>query len=256
MIKGLYAAASALIANMTRQNVLSHTIANLDTAGFKRTMITFDDYLSTAVVQPPANSALPKQMAYIGNLGLGVTTSPEITDFSQGSLRQTGQPLDFAIQGEGFFRVQTPQGERYTRDGRFLRDAEGQLVTIDGYAVLDTNGQTITLPEGDLVALGDGTILVGSDQGATQVGQLGLVSFADPVNELSADLPNTYAANGDPGGEEVGTIAQGFLEMANASPASLVTEMSLVARAYEAAQQMVQTQDELLGKAIASLGQW
>ncbi len=108
MIKGLYAAASALIANMTRQNVLSHTIANLDTAGFKRTMVTFDDYLSTAVVQPPANSALPKQMAYIGNLGLGVTTSPEITDFSQGSLRQTGAAVGFCHPGGGVLSSANP----------------------------------------------------------------------------------------------------------------------------------------------------
>jgi len=252
MIKGLYSAASALIANMTRQNVLSHTIANLDTAGFKRTMVTLEDYLNVLVVQPPATSALKGEMAYVGRLGLGVETSPEITDFSQGSLRQTGQPLDLAIQGAGFFRVQTPLGERYTRDGRFVRDADGQLVTVDGYAVLDADGQPVEIPEGDLVVLGDGGLIIDGNP----AGQLGLVAFNDPAAQLTSDLPNTFISAEAPDGEEIGMVAQGYLEMANANPASLVTEMSLVARAYEAAQQMVQTQDELTGKTISNLGQF
>jgi flagellar basal body rod protein FlgG len=252
MIKGLYAAASALIANMTRQNVLSHTVANLDTPGFKRTLVTMDEFLQVPVVHPPVTSSAAGRLAYIGGLGLGVETTPETTDFSQGALRHTGQPLDLAFEGPGFFRVQTPLGERYTRDGRFVRDADGQLVTVDGYHVLDDAGQPIEIPDGSLIVLGDGALLVDGNP----TGQLGLATFADPAAELTSDLPNTFVAAGAPTGTEIGAIAQGYLETTNASPAGLVTEMSLVARAYEAAQQMVQNQDELLGKAIASLGRY
>jgi flagellar basal body rod protein FlgG len=179
-----------------------------------------------------------------------VESGAEGTDFTPGALRLTGQPLDLAIEGPGFFRLRTPGGERYTRDGRFLRDAQGNLVTVDGYFVLDDNGQPIVLPEGTVSVAADGSITVDG----RAVGRIGLAAFADPAAELQRDLPNTFAARAAPSGQESGRIAQGYLEMSNASPAQLMTQMVAVGRAYEAAQQMVQTQDELLGKAISTLG--
>jgi flagellar basal body rod protein FlgG len=170
-------------------------------------------------------------------------------------MKLTGQPLDLAIQGPGFFRIMTPNGERYTRDGRFQRGAAGSLVTIDGYQVLDSNRQPIQLAEGDLSITGDGTLLI-NDKPA---GQLGLAAFTNPAQELQRDLPNTFraasapTAAGTPSGTQKGTVQQGYLEMSNASPAQLMTQMVAVSRAYEAAQQMVATQDELVGKTISSL---
>jgi flagellar basal-body rod protein FlgF len=250
MIKGLYSAASAMIANLARQGALAHNVANLDTPGFKQVLISMDDFVQTSVTYPPGPTAGFTQLRQIGDLGLGVEASPEITDFAPGSWQSTGQPLDLAIQGPGFFRVQTPDGERYTRDGRFQRDTNGNLVTVDGYLLLDTAGQPITIPEGDPSIAADGTIIVDGQA----AGQIGLAAFADPANELERDLPNTFAATGEPTGEELGIIQQGYLEMANANPSQLMSQMVAVGRAYEAAQQMVQTQDELLGKAISSLG--
>jgi flagellar basal-body rod protein FlgF len=249
MIKGLYAAASAMLAGLTRQNLLSHNLSNVDTPGFRQILTALDDFLMTDVSTTPG-MGLDNRLRALGDLGLGTETAPETGDFTQGALKQTGQPLDLAIQGAGFFRVQTPNGERYTRDGRFIRDANGQLVTVDGYAVLSNAGAPITLPGGEVSVAPDGTISV---NGQTMA-RLGLAAFADPATELTRDLPNTFAPAGAPTGTDAGTVQQGFLEMANVNPAQLMTQMVAVGRAYEAAQQLVRVQDDLLGRAIATLG--
>lgn len=252
MIKGLYAAASAMLANLTRHGTLAHNVANVDTPGFKQVLVSLDDFIETSVVYPPGPTSGPMRQRWIGNLGLGVESAPEVTDFTSGGLRQTGQMYDMAIAGAGFFTVQTSAGERYTRDGRFLRDMAGNLVTVDGYFVLDEAGQPINLPDGPLSIAPDGTLVVNGEE----AGKLGIVNFADPVAELERDLPNVFAAAGEGTTENLGSVQQGFLEMSNANPAQLMTQMVAVARAYEASQQMVQTQDELLGKAIATLGRF
>lgn len=250
MIKGLYAAASAMLAGLVRQHTLTHNVSNMDTPGFKEILVSMDDFVDSAVVHPPGEAQVGASLRYLGELGLGVETAPQKVNFASGGLKYTAQPLDLAIQGPGFFRIQAPGGERYTRDGRFTRDAQGQLVTIDGHRVLDDGGRPITLPEGPILVLPDATISVNGQAAA----KLGLVAFENPAEELQPDLPNLYAASGAPAGKVVGTVSQGYLEMSNVNPAELMTQMVAVARAYEAAQRMVQTQDELLGQTIASLG--
>jgi flagellar basal-body rod protein FlgF len=250
MIKGLYSAASAMLANLYRQGLLAHNVSNVDTPGFKQVLTALDDFKQSEVIFPTDTNLSDSPLQWIGNLGLGVETAPDITDFEQGGLRHTGQSLDFAIEGAGFFRIQTPDGERYTRDGRFVRDIENNLVTIEGYQVLDDGGQPINLPDGDIVVSPDGTIMV---NGQT-IAKLGLASFENPVQELTRDLPNLFAAEGGPTSDVYGSVSQGYLEMSNANTAQLMTQMVSVTRAYEAAQKMVQTQDELLGKTISTLG--
>jgi len=250
MIKGLYAAASAMIAGATRQEVLSHNAANMETPGFKQALISLDDFLHTPVVYPPGNRSGAGSLEFIGYHGLGVEATPETTDFSQGPLRETGEVLDLAIEGPGFFRLQTPDGERYSRDGRFLRNTAGQLANVDGYLVLGTTGQPIQIPEGSISIGQDGTITV-NNQAA---GRIGLAAFTDPETELTRDLPNAYAAAGAPTSQAVGNIQQGYLEYSNVNTAQLMGQMVSVARAYEAAQRMVQVQDELLGRSISQLG--
>lgn len=252
MIKGLYAAASSMVANLTRQSTLSHNIANINTPGFKQIMISMDDFMDTSVLLPQESEHAASNAKYIGELGLGTQTDLETTDFSQGGLRETGEALDFAVHGEGFFRVMTPEGERYTRDGRFSRDIDGNLVTVDGYKVLDEAGSEINLPFGTVSVADDGTIQVdGAD-----VGKIGIASFVNPEAELTRDVGNTFVADGAPTGEELGSIQQGYLEMSNANSADLMTQMVAVARAYEAAQQMVANQDELLSKTMNYLGKY
>jgi len=251
MIKGFYTAASAMVAGLHRQNVLAQNIANLDTPGFRQILMAADDWYVTPITQAKddlqpvsGNNTLRK----LGYLGLGMETSPEITDFTQGAIKATEGEMDFAIQGAGFFRIQTPDGERYTRDGSFLRDANNQLVTVDGFFVLDDNGQPITLPEGEPSIDEAGLITTDGQQVAT----LGLAAFTDPETELVRAGLNTFTAAGGITSTETGTVQQGYLEMSNSNLVSLMTQLA-GSKAYEANQRIVQMQDEMLGKTIGTL---
>lgn len=251
MIKGLYAAASAMLAGVDRQRILAHNAANLETPGFKQTLSSLDEFMTTPAIFSPNNVTQDWSQSVFDNIGLGVETTPEITDYTEGGLKSTGNQLDLALTGSGFFRIMTPNGERLTRDGRFLRDASGQLVTIDGYQVLNQNGQAIKLADGNVSIAQDGTISVGT----TAAGKLGIVAYKDPRNELTRDDSNTFLANVTPTAQaSTVQVQQGYLEMSNVNPSQLMTQMVAVARSYEAAQKMVQTQDELLGKTISTLG--
>jgi flagellar basal-body rod protein FlgF len=247
MIKGLYAAASAMLVGLNRQQTLSHNVANLDTPGFKQILSDMQDFVNKPVVYPPDGQS---QLRYLGQLGEGVQSSPDSTDFTAGGLENTEQPLDLAIQGNGFFNIKTPAGNRYTRDGRFNRDAQGNMTTIDGNLVLDDKGQPIKLPEGQPAISTQGAIYVGGKL----VAQLGLAVFDDPARQLVRDQPNTFISNGTPSGTGKAFVAQGYLEMANVNAAAVMTQMVTVTRAYEAAQQLVQNQDSLLGQTISTLG--
>lgn len=251
MIKGLYSAVSAMVMNAARQQVLSHNIANIQTPGFKQVLTTVGDFMQDkqAYTSPVMTNA--STVSYLGLMGLGSMIDQEYVDFQQGSFMDTGNSLDFALQGEGFFRVQTPDGEeRYTRDGRFLRDSDNTLVTVEGYQVLDSNGQAITLPDGEVQVTIDGTISVNG----TEAGQLGIGVFATPDEELERAEGNYFTGPAASTGDAVPQVVQGFLEASNANPSQLMTQLVEVARSYEAAQKMVQNQDELLGRTIASLG--
>jgi flagellar basal-body rod protein FlgF len=248
MIKGLYSAASAMITGVYRQQAVAHDIANVDTPGFKQILTSLEDFDTTyAYTQTTDNST--SSPVYLGEIGLGVMAAPETTDFSQGELKTTDSELDFAIEGEGFFMIQTADGVRYTRDGRFSRDASGNLVNVDGYRVLGPNGQAITLPEGDVSVSTDGTIYVND----VQSGTIGLAYFKD-LSTLSRDGENTFSSTTTPATTGGGMILQSTLEQSNVDSAKLMTQMIEISRSYQAAQQMVQNQDELLGKTISTLG--
>ncbi len=249
MIKGLYSAVSAMVMNAARQQVLSHNIANLQTPGFKQVLTTVEDFMQNQSVYTSENS-LNQSVDYIGNLGLGTQIGAEYIDYQQGALLDTGNPLDFALEGNGFFRVKTPDGNRYTRDGRFLRDADNTLVTIEGFQVLDDAGQAIQLPEGEISVNPDGALSV---NGAA-VAQLGIGVFANPDTDLQHTEGNLFSGPAASTSQDAARVVQGYLEGSNANPSQLMTQLVEVARSYEAAQKMVQNQDELLGRTIASLG--
>jgi flagellar basal-body rod protein FlgF len=252
MIKGLYSAASAMIAQMTQQQVLAHNSANVDTPGFKQIMTSLDEFMQTAVSTTPGDGSqtLP---TYLGQLGLGVDLANQTTDQSLGAIQNTGHNMDFAIDGSGFFRIKTPSGERYTRDGRFNRDSSGKLVTIDGFQVLNKSGSAITLPEGDILVSEDGSITVNG----SSVAQIGLASFKDPSKDLARDGTNNFKAINAPStAASSSTIHQGYLEQSNVNASQLMTQMVMVARSYEAAQQMMTNQDSLLSETINTLGRF
>lgn len=249
MIKGLYSAVSAMVMNATRQQVLSHNIANVQTPGFKQILTTATGFMQGQAAYTNGNlQASP--INYVGTLGLGTQIGEEFIDYGQGAMQKTSNPLDVALQGNGFFTVQTPDGTRYTRDGRFLRDAENALVTVDGYQVLDDAGQPIELPDGEVSISPEGIISVNG----TEVATLGIGVFADPEAELQHTEGNLFTGPAASTGEDVPQVVQGYLETSNANISQLMTQMVEVGRSYEAAQKLVQNQDELVGKTIASLG--
>jgi flagellar basal-body rod protein FlgF len=262
MIKGIYAAASGMVSGLHRQAILTHNISNMNTSGYKQILTSMDDWEKTQVrpliksqvdvpfAPPMFNNLAIQQTTLLGDLGLGVENIPDTTDFNQGDLQQTDMTYDLAIQGDGFFQVQTPNGVRYTRDGRFNRDSAGNLVNVDGYMVLDSNGQSITLGDGSVAVDSSGAVMVDDVQVAT----LGIASFTSPTTELVRDGDNTYAATNPPSGTSVSRVEQGYLETSNVNIADAMTQMVSIGRSYQASQQLVNVQDTLLGKAIQSLG--
>jgi flagellar basal body rod protein FlgG len=263
MIKGFYAAASAMVVGMQRQMVLTHNIDNLDTPGFKQILLTMDDFMETSVSSlnsPRTAPALPavlqsrgfNKVSRIGNLGLGVMTEGEKTDFTQGAIQLTNRPLDVAIEGNGFFRISTAAGERFTKDGRFILDAKGVLKTVDGNDVLADGGGTITIPEGFVEIGSDGQISVDG----VNIAKLGIAYFENPSASLTRDGQNTYSGTGGDTADGEFVVVQGAVETANADMTQIMTQMIQTSRAYEAAQRLVQVQDELLGKSINTLGRF
>jgi flagellar basal-body rod protein FlgF len=249
MIKGLYSAVSAMVMNATRQQVLTHNIANMETPGFKQILTTVNDFMQDQSVYVNGKNG-SKSMEYVGALGLGSQIGREFVDFEAGPMEQTENPLDLAIQGNGFFHVNTPEGERYTRDGRFLRDSDNNLVTVEGYKVLDDAGQEIQLPDGEVSVSSNGNITVNGQQ----VAQLGFGVFENPRDELQHTEGNLFSGPAESTSQDESRVVQGYLESSNANPSQVMTQLVEVARSYEAAQKLVQNQDELLGKTIASLG--
>lgn len=245
MIKGLYSAVSAMLMNANRQQVLSHNIANLETPGFKQILTSARDFMQQQSVFTP-----DKTSTYLGRLGLGTQVGPEFIDYEQGALQETNNPLDLALQANGFFTVKTPDGNRFTRDGRFLRDAKNTLVTVEGFQVLSDAGQPITLPDGEVLVAADGAISVDG----TAVAKLGIGVFTNPETDLVHSGGNLFTGPAASTSQALPQVSQGYLEASNANPTQLMTQLVEVARSYEAAQKLVQNQDELLGRSIASLG--
>jgi flagellar basal-body rod protein FlgF len=222
-------------------DVIANNIANTDTAGFKvesldvetepRTLPSGDGSLSTI------NFALDS----------GVTR-----DFSQGSLKATGAALDMAIEGDGFFRISTPAGNRYTRDGRFSLDTQGRIVNAQGDAVLDAGGGEITLdPTKGRPSLGqDGTI---SQQGQI-VGKIGVVRFAS-LSALSKDGDGAYRndSNIQPQPANDARLMQGMIESSNVQPIAQITRLIEVSRAYESIARMMDQTADLSGQTIDRL---
>lgn len=203
MESGYYAALTGLVAQSQALDSVAGNLANAGTAGFRAEQ----DYFRNAIVGPNAGDS--QLNSVVNNYGvLGGT----MLDLAQGPIQETGNPLDLAIQGQGFFAIQTANGVRYTRDGELLRAPSGQLVTTDGMAVLNPKGKPIVLPAGRPVIGTDGTVSV---DGA-EVGQIGIFDFAG-ANELAAEGVGRYMPVGKakPTAGTGFTIRQGALEGSN-----------------------------------------
>jgi flagellar basal-body rod protein FlgF len=214
--------------------IVANNIANAATTGYRSENLIFSEF-----IRPVENGA-----SY--SIGQGNISS---TSFEQGTLTQTGNPFDMAIEGDGYFLVETPQGERLTRSGAFSPSANGDLVTGDGLRVLDAGGAPLFIPPGaDVAIAADGTL----SADGTPLGQIGIMRPIDPNNMIREDGVMFRA---DAGFEPSPTarILQGFVENSNVSSITQLTRMIEVQRAYELGQSFLETEDERVRAALKSL---
>ena len=222
-------------------DVIANNLANVNTPGFKAERMMFEEYL-----MPVANMEMARQrdgnMSYVQDLAT-------IRDYAAGTLVQTENPLDVAIQGDGWFVVDTENGERYTRNGAFSTNALGELITQDGSRVLSTGGAiTFGADEVDISIARDGT--VSTNQGVK--GQLRVVQFETNAN-LTPDGDSTFATDAEPQPVFSPVVAQGMIERANVEPVRELTHMIQVTRAYESLASQMRRSDDLRRDAIDAL---
>lgn len=282
MIRGLYTGASGMVAQQHRMDQLSNNLANVDTEGYKRDMSlhkAFPELLirrfnDDGVVRVPHRTqslGSVDNAPVVGKLGTGVEQNEAYTVFSQGSLSETQNPFDVALEGDGFFAVDTPNGERYTRNGGFILGPESMLVTKDGYPVLSEDGEPIQIRKNNFAIDKDGTIFASDAfpddpqrlismaenewEDVEEVGRLKLVDVREP-RYLRKQGDSLWTSTRDSGeaqvlqGEDRPVVEQGFLEKANVDPVSEMVRMIEVNRAYEANQRAVQAHDENTGRLL------
>jgi flagellar basal-body rod protein FlgG len=254
MIRSLWISKTGLDAQQTQMDVISNNLANVSTAGFKRSRAVFEDLLYQTMRQPGAQSSQQTQLPSGLQLGTGVRPVATERNFTQGNLQQTGNDKDVAIQGAGFFQVLLPDGTTaYTRDGSFQTDSQGQLVTSSGYAVQPA----IQIPSGalSLTVGSDGTVSV-TQSGSTQPVQVGVLQLATFINPagLESRGENLYletAASGNPnvetpGTNGTGTLAQHYVETSNVNVVEELVNMIQTQRAYEINSKAITTSDQML----------
>jgi flagellar basal-body rod protein FlgG len=256
MIRSLWISKTGLDAQQTNMDVIANNLANVSTTGFKRARPVFEDLLYQTIREPGAQSSQQTQLPSGLQLGTGVRAVATERIFTQGNLQQTGNPLDVAINGAGFFQVQLPDGSTgFTRDGSFHIDSQGQLVTSSGFAVQPA----ITVPANALsvTIARDGVVSVTRAGSATptQIGALQLTSFVNPAG-LKSTGENMYvetAASGSPstnapGSNGLGLLSQSYVETSNVNVVEELVNMIQTQRAYEINSKAIQTSDQMLQK--------
>lgn len=265
--KGVYTALSGAMAQSTRLDTIANNLANVTTPGYKRDQQVFQEYL-TANEKPPSVIQVPKIPATIesfydlqGGDKSYVDAKGTFTDFSQGSLKSTGNPLDVAIDGNGFFEVATPSGVKLTRAGNFTLDGNGQLVTKDGYPVLksseggeDPSERVITVGSSGPVSITDSGLVT---ENGNPVGKLSLVKVSDPdaLQKVGSSLYG-FKKNFNAQVETVVNpqLKQGFLELSNVNIVKEMTDMISANRIFESTQKAISAYDGMADKLANVVG--
>ncbi|MGQ9686377.1 MAG: flagellar basal-body rod protein FlgG [Thiobacillaceae bacterium] len=254
MLRSLHISRSGLDAQQTQLDVIANNLANVGTTGFKKARAVFEDLLYQVIRQPGAQSSQQTQLPSGFQLGVGVRTVATERIHTQGALQQTGNTLDVAINGRGFFQILMPDGSTtYTRDGSFQVDSQGTLVTASGYAVQPN----ITIPADAITVTiaRDGTVSV-TQPGVptpTVVGQIQLASFINPtgLQSLGENLYAETAASGAPqvnlpGLNGLGTLNQSMIETSNVNVAEELVNMIMAQRAFELNSRAITASDQML----------
>jgi flagellar basal-body rod protein FlgG len=254
LIRSLWIAKTGLEAQQLNVDVISNNLANVSTNGFKRQRAVFEDLLYQQLRQPGAQTSQLTQVPSGLQIGVGVRPVATVRLFTNGTLQSTSNPLDVAINGQGFFQVLLPDGTTaYTRDGSFQLDNNGQMVTSSGYQLQPA----ITIPPNTLtITIGnDGTVSITQSGSSTptQIGTIQLANFINPAG-LQSRGENLYletAASGPPqvdtpGINGLGTLSQGFVETSNVSVTEELVNLITAQRAFEINSRSVQTSDQML----------
>jgi len=256
MIRSLWIARTGLDAQQTNLDVIANNLANVSTNGFKRGQAVFEDLLYQTIRQSGAQSSQQTQIPSGLQLGTGVRPATTARIFTQGNLEQTGNVLDLAINGNGFFQITLPDGTiAYTRDGSFQKDNQGQIVNASGYPLQPA----ITIPA-DAISLSisnDGVVSVTQPGTAasTQVGTLQLATFVNSggLQRIGQNLFLETASSGTPtpntpGNNGAGVLNQYYVETSNVNVAEELVSMIQTQRAYEINSKVVSTSDAMLGR--------
>jgi flagellar basal-body rod protein FlgG len=239
MDRGLYIAASGMLAEQTRQDQIANDLANSSTPGYKADR-SMQASFGSMLLENTANDQA------IGTLGLGARITSTYTDLSPAPLKETDEPLDLALDGQGFFAVQTPAGTRYTRNGQLIVDGTGRLTTATGFPVLDANGRTIAVGGSDGLEIDANGVVSRSGRA---LGTVAVVSLTNPLKQ-----GDTLFA-GTPGAKPAGTtVRQGFLEGSGVDPTKAMVDMITSLRTYESDQKAISSIDQTLQKGIQAGG--
>lgn len=254
MMRALWTAASGMTAQQTKIDTISNNLANVNTTGFKKSRVDFQDLLYQTVKYAGTPSTAGAQVPTGIQVGHGVRPVATQRVFSQGMYQQTDNPLDVVIEGDGFFQVLLPDGGiRYTRDGAFKLDADGRITTSDGFPI----EPEIVVPADSLeLSIGsDGTVTImrPGDNEPQRIGEIQIVRFVNPAG-LKSEGRNLFTATaasgepmlGTPGLDGFGTLAQNFLEMSNVQVVEEMVNMIVAQRAYESNSKAIQASDEML----------
>lgn len=255
MIRGWYTGASGMNAQQNRLDAISNNLANVDTAGYKRDITVSKSFPELLIRRTNADGIYHTSVGsadaapIIGKLGLGVETNENYTDFSQGSFKITNTKTDAALSGKGFYVIDTPNGERYTRNGNFLIGKEGILETKDGYPVLGENGYIRV--ENDRFTINEDGVIY-SEEDASEIDRFKVVRF-DNERYLKKMGESLYSTNDIAGpahiaeGNERPNFLQGYSETSNVNVVNEMVQMIEVNRAYEANQKTISSEDSMMG---------
>lgn len=256
MIRALWTSASGMEAQQMNLDVIANNLANVNTAGFKKSNIQFQEMMYDTRKAPGASTSDSTTGPSGVQVGYGSKPVATVRNFSQGNMQSTGNPLDVAIQGKGFYKVELPDGTNaYTRDGSFVVNADGALVTNQGYK-LSGVGQ-IDPKATDITIGSDGTISATVNGTAVKISPITLTDFPNPegLKSLGDNLYQETAASGTaadgqvPGQNGMGTLQQGYIETSNVQVVEEMVNMIQAQRAYEINSKAIQASDDMMGMA-------
>jgi flagellar basal-body rod protein FlgG len=257
MMRALWTAGTGMAAQQANIDVISNNLANVNTTGFKKSRTDFQDLMYQTIRQAGAASG-PDTMLPTGiQMGHGVRQVATQKIYTTGNFQQTGNPLDIAIEQDGFFQITMPDGTvAYTRDGAFKKDDQGRIVTSEGYPL----EPAITIPaeatDVNIASDGQVTVTLPGQVETQNIGQIQIARFVNPagLDSMGRNLLRETAASGapvvsNPGEDGAGTLMQQYLEMSNVQVVEEMVNMIVAQRAYEVNSKAIQTADEMLGQA-------